>query len=516
MKRTIFAAMFFFLFTSFMVLNAQWARTYGGSGREWTAYYSIQQTSDGGYIVAGYTSSFVAGNSDMCVLKLSSTGTIDWQRIYRGSYRDWANSIQQTSDGGYIVAGHTESFGAGGLDMWVLKLSSTGTIDWQKTYGASNDDVARSIQQTSDGGYIVAGGTESFGAGNEDIWILKLYSDGESDQSCGFIGNSDALIIYPYFNPEDTYVTPEYTYVTPLVTNVSPQDTNASVIQLCQKYNLTISASAGGTTDPSPGDYTYDSGIQVSITATPDSGYGFSEWTGDVPLGQENDNPVTVIIDSDKSITANFVRQYTLTIAAGTGGATNPAPGTYTHDSGAQVSVQAIPSSGYQFSGWSGDTSGTKNPITITMDSDKSVTANFTAIPSGDGDGGGGGGGLCFIATAAYGSPLHPHVKVLRDFRDRYLLPSKFGCMLVDFYYEYSPFFADLIAKHNALKIVARVNLLPLVVFGYSMIQFGPILTAVLLVFIFMLTFYFIISASRRSTRVKGSLVDHLVLKNDP
>jgi uncharacterized delta-60 repeat protein/uncharacterized repeat protein (TIGR02543 family) len=460
-----------------------WQRTYGGSYHD--CAYSIQQTSDGGYIVAGYNSSFVAGNSDFWVLKLSSTGTIDWQRIYRGSYREMARCIQQTSDGGYIIAGGTESFGAGRYDAWVLKLSSTGTIDWQRTYGGSGNDYAYSIQQTSDGGYIVTGSTYSFGAGDEDIWVLKLYSDGKTDQSCGFIGSSDALIISTNFNPEDTNITPAYTYVTPLVTNVSPQDTNASVIQLCQKYNLTISASAGGTTDPSPGDYTYDSGIQVSITATPDSGYRFSKWTGDVPSGQENDNPITVIIDSDKSITANFIRQYTLTIASSAGGTTNPSPGTYTHDSGAKVSVQAVPSSGYQFSGWSGGASGTTNPITITMDSNKSITANFNLIKEKK-------KGPCFVASAAYGSPLHPHVETLRDFRDKYLMPNKVGRAIVDFYYKYSPFFAHLIAKNKALKIIVRINLFPLVAFSYSMVHFGPILTAVMLVFIFALPIFLI------------------------
>jgi len=181
---------------------------------------------------------------------------------------------------------------------------------------------------------------------------------------------------------------------------------------------------------------------------------------------------------------ASFV-QYTLTINAGTGGTTYPEPGSYTHDSGTEVSVKAVPSSGYQFSGWTGDASGTSNPITITMDSDKSITANFSAIPSDETGGGEEGGkkGGCFIATAAYGSPLHPHLDILRDFRDKYLMPSKFGRKLVELYYKYSPFVANIIAKHRTLKVVVRIYLLPVIAFSYSMVHLGSIITGLIFLF---------------------------------
>ena len=267
-----------------------------------------------------------------------------------------------------------------------------------------------------------------------------------------------------------------------------------------QKYTLIIEVGTGGGTDPIPGSYDYDPGTQVSITAIPDIGYRFSEWTGDVPSGLENDNPITITMDSNKSITANFIHQYTLTISAGTGGTTNPAPGTYTHDPGAQVSVQAVPNSGYQFSVWTGDASGTTNLITITMDSDKSITANFKATaPSEEPKKKGG----CFIATATYGSSSHPRVDILRDFRDKYLMPSKLGRTLVNLYYKYSPFVAEVITKHKALKIIVRINLLPLVIFSYSMVHFGPIITAIMLVFIFLLPVPHYFSLSKRMRRVE-------------
>lgn len=156
--------------------TVEWQKTYGGVYPDWAR--AIQQTSDGGYVVAGFTVSFGAGVEDIWVLKLRSDGTVEWQKTYGGVKADGAECIQQTSDGGYIIAGYTYSFGAGKKDFWVLKLRANGTIDWQKTYGGGDNDSVTSIQQTSDSGYIVAGGTDSFGAGGADLWVLKLRPDG--------------------------------------------------------------------------------------------------------------------------------------------------------------------------------------------------------------------------------------------------------------------------------------------------------------------------------------------------
>src|SRR3989338_7756455 len=168
----------------YLYASGGWAATYGGGDSEHAS--SIQQTRDGGYIVAGEKRFFGAGEPDawvlkppnVWVLKLNPDGTVDWQKVYGGANWDRAYSIQQTSDGGYVVAGETSSFGAGRPDFWVLKLRHYGTVEWQKTYGGTDQDEAHSIQQTSDGGYIVAGSTWSFGAGGEDIWVLKLKADG--------------------------------------------------------------------------------------------------------------------------------------------------------------------------------------------------------------------------------------------------------------------------------------------------------------------------------------------------
>ena len=155
---------------------ALWAKTYGGTNSDYVS--SIAQTSDGGYVIAGYTQSFGAGLFDIMVIKLDGTGAITWQKTYGGTNNDFVSSIAQTSDGGYVIAGNTYSFGSGGSDAWILKLDGIGAITWQKTFGETNYDSIYSIAQTSDSGYIITGSTYSFGSGGSDAWILKLDGTG--------------------------------------------------------------------------------------------------------------------------------------------------------------------------------------------------------------------------------------------------------------------------------------------------------------------------------------------------
>ncbi len=156
--------------------NVQWAKTYGGT--DWEGAYSVQQTSDDGYIVAGGTTSFGAGLSDVFLVKTDANGNIIWAKTYGGTDYDWAYSVQQTSDDGYIVAGETHSFGAGDRNIFLIKTDANGNIIWAKTYGGTDDDRAYSVQQTSDDGYIVAGNTRSFGAGNYDAFLVKTDANG--------------------------------------------------------------------------------------------------------------------------------------------------------------------------------------------------------------------------------------------------------------------------------------------------------------------------------------------------
>ncbi|MEO0211311.1 MAG: hypothetical protein ABIN66_05580, partial [candidate division WOR-3 bacterium] len=149
-----------------------WARTFGGNLGDYAQ--SVIQTQDGGYAVAGYTASFGAGNSDVLVLKLNSDGSLAWARTFGGTGPDGALSLTQASDGGYILAGYTYSFGAGSWDFLVLKMNPNGSLAWAKTFGGADYEYANFVTQASDGGYILAGYTYSFGAGSSDFLILKL------------------------------------------------------------------------------------------------------------------------------------------------------------------------------------------------------------------------------------------------------------------------------------------------------------------------------------------------------
>jgi len=725
----------------------EWQRIYGGYGDD-VAYF-IQETRDEGYVVAGDTDSFGVNESELWVLKLTSIGNIEWERIYGGSDNDYLNCIQETSDGGYVVTGNTYSFGAGDSDILALKLSFAGDIEWQRAYGGSEEDAAYFIQGTSDEGYIAAGYTDSFGAGGSDFLLLKLFSDGDIDPSCELVGSSAATV-------QDTSTFAVYTNIPPQLTGVQPQSTNISAQEtiaisnlLCEArptisgtvkteggielegVTITFSNEEGTATTGSDGSYSYSASYGWSGTATPSkTGHIFSPssrtytsvtsdhtdqdytatvvytisgsvktgggvgiegveiifsagqgtastdsegsyshivvegWSGTatpskacytftpssltytnvisdqsdqdytgtmltytisgtisaaaplsgVVMGGLPGSPTTdasgyyeatvdcgwsgtvtptmtryvfspssrsyadlssdqagqdyeaypgwiisgsvkteadegiggVIItfsgvetttttsadgsyshtviegwsgeatpyricysfspsslsysnltsdQSNQDYTGTLI-QYTLTINAGEGGTTQPSQGSYDYDCGRLVEITATSDSGYEFTDWSGDVpSGcdeNDNPLIFTINSDISLTANFKRIPFWE--------RLCFIATAAYDSPLHPHVGILRDFRDTYLLPSRLGRTLVDLYYKYSPSVAEFITKNIALRIMVRINLLPLVAFSYSMLHFGPVITAVMLLLILLIPI-FLIRFQRRKAR---------------
>ena len=174
--------------------NKQWDKTFGG--RNWDGAYSIQQTTDGGYIIAGETNSYLPGYQyeDLWLVKTDSNGNEQWNRTFGGTEHETAYSVQQTSDGGYIIAGDTASYGAGGCDVWLLKTDSNGNKQWDKTFGGTRIEEARSVQQTADGGYILAGYTASYGAGRCDIWLVKTDSNGNKqwDKTFGTSRNDAA------------------------------------------------------------------------------------------------------------------------------------------------------------------------------------------------------------------------------------------------------------------------------------------------------------------------------------
>ncbi|MCL5884417.1 MAG: hypothetical protein M1377_03570 [Deltaproteobacteria bacterium] len=202
--------------------NVEWTNAYTGL----YSYAVLQQTSDGGYILGGAIES---GSSDAMAMKLSASGSISWIKRYGGSGSNVINWIRQLTDGTYIAAGNHDPTGTS-RDFWVLKLNDTGGITWQKSYGGTNPDQAYTIQETIDGGYVAAGDTSSFGDPNyNNLWILKLNSDG----SCPPLDSNTAVseVTVNGFSSEATTITASP--VTPVVsnTNLTVADINVVVTQ---------------------------------------------------------------------------------------------------------------------------------------------------------------------------------------------------------------------------------------------------------------------------------------------
>ncbi len=281
--------------------DLQWQKNYGGNGTD--EAYSIQQTSDGGYIVGGYTTSSANGDvtgvnkgeTDFWIVKLNSTGDIQWQKNYGGNGRETAKSIQQTSDGGYIVAGHTTSSANGDVsgtskgsyDYWVVKLDNTGAIQWEKNYGGNDFDQAFSMQQTSDGGYIVAGNTSSSANGDvtgvnkgvSDYWIVKLDSAGAIQWQKNYGGSQTDNTCSIRQTGDGGYVTSGHTVSSANgdVTGTNKGSWDVWIVKLDSSGTVQWQYNYGGSQD--------DMGFDIRQTSDGDyiiGGYTSSSASGDV------------------------------------------------------------------------------------------------------------------------------------------------------------------------------------------------------------------------------------------
>jgi len=190
--------------------SLMWTQTYGGTNDDQA--YSLVETSDGGYAIVGYARSFGAGRQDFWLVKTDTFGFMEWNKTYGGTNDDQAYSLVATSDGGYAMAGETLSFGAQEGDCWLVKTDGSGNVEWNHTYGGTGDDVARSLVETSDGGYAVAGTTGSYGAGDEDFWLIKTdgVGDVEWNQTYGGIGDDVARSLVA--TSDGGYALAGYTY----------------------------------------------------------------------------------------------------------------------------------------------------------------------------------------------------------------------------------------------------------------------------------------------------------------
>ena len=172
-----------------------WTKQYGGRGSE--EGLSIRETYDGGFIITGYTNSFGAGKTDVYLIKTNSTGDTLWTRTYGGIGLDQGNSVWETKDKGYIIAGETYSYAKGTVNAYLIKVKENGDTAWSRVYGGNGIEQGNSVQQTADGGYIITGRTNSFGAGDYDVYLIRTDNKGNKIwmQTFGGTGSEEGMSV---------------------------------------------------------------------------------------------------------------------------------------------------------------------------------------------------------------------------------------------------------------------------------------------------------------------------------
>jgi predicted secreted protein len=202
--------------------NEQWNKTYGGESYDQA--FTMVQTADEGYALAGQTQSFGAGGPmDFWLVKTDAAGNEQWNKTYGGTDDEEVHALVQTADGGYALAGETWSLGGGGFNSWLVKTDAVGNEQWNKTYGGTEADWAEALVQTADGGYTLAGVTDSFGAGWDDFWLVVTDPDGNLYSRYGarvIWFEAAANIVAFYREPDDTNW--NYIRIRILKTRISP------------------------------------------------------------------------------------------------------------------------------------------------------------------------------------------------------------------------------------------------------------------------------------------------------
>lgn len=168
----------FYLLRLNSVGDTVWSRNYGGDSTDYG--YDIKRLSDGGYIMVGSTRSFGNGNKDLYAVRTDSLGGVVWTRTVGGTGDDNARGVTLAPDGGFVICGTTDSYGAGYTDMYIVKLDASGNVSWTKTFGGTAGDVGAGIIMTPDNGFLAIGSTGSFGSGYSSIYVVRINSAGDS------------------------------------------------------------------------------------------------------------------------------------------------------------------------------------------------------------------------------------------------------------------------------------------------------------------------------------------------
>jgi len=235
----------------------EWSQTYGGSDHD--QGNAVACTSDGGYIIAGQTYSYGAGLNDVYLIKTDSSGNEEWYQTFGGTEQDYGKAVAQTADGGYIIGGYTYSF-ASYCDVWLIKTDASGNEEWSKTFGGSGANMGYSVAQTSDGGYVIVGDTSSHGAGSYDAWLIKTDADGIQEWSRTFGTTNDDYGRSAIQTSDGGYVITGYTF------SYGDGSANAWLIKTDASGNEEWNEIFGGVS----GDY------GESVAQTSDGGYVFA------------------------------------------------------------------------------------------------------------------------------------------------------------------------------------------------------------------------------------------------
>jgi len=238
-----------------------WNKTYGGTGSDQAI--TVIQTTDGGYALAGVTNSSGSGNYDSWLVKTDSVGNMQWNKTYGGTGYEAAYTVVQTVDGGYALVGYTTSFGAGSSDCWLIKTDFNGVMQWNKTYGGTNYDYGIRVIQTSDGGYALAGQTYSFGAGSIDFWLVKTDSAGTMQWNKTYGGTNYDYPLALIQTTDGGYALAGYTGLYPNV--------DSWLVKTDSSGNMQWNKTYGGTG--------YD--VTWSVVQTADGGYALGGYTSD-------------------------------------------------------------------------------------------------------------------------------------------------------------------------------------------------------------------------------------------
>ncbi|MFX1495580.1 MAG: hypothetical protein ACFFBZ_14950, partial [Promethearchaeota archaeon] len=256
----------------------EWSKAYGDPQPE--VAYSLVQTGDGGFAIVGTTYSYNAGEFDLLLVKTDACGEIQWNRTYGGMKVDFPYSLIQTVDGGFAIAGSTDSYGNGGEDFWLVKTDSHGNMQWNRTYGGRLNDCAYSIMQTDDGGYALCGRSHSFGPMGYNFWLIKTNDAGEMQWNGTYGG---------YLNDwaRAMIQTKDGGYVLAGTTGQFFKDSNFMCVQVDQDGKLCWNRTYGGPEDEEA----------YSIIQTLDGGYAVAGYTKSFGVG--DGNFWLVKIDSD-------------------------------------------------------------------------------------------------------------------------------------------------------------------------------------------------------------------------